>query len=88
MTNEVKKVYGVQAKSRDALVTWSDGFSLGAMRNLSPPFLRIVLPCGNVREYLNREDVPKRSIPCRCGEIPEDHWFVLYENEGKEVSNV
>ena len=42
------------------------------------PFLRIVLPCGNVREYLTKEEVPLRSIRCNCGEIEEEHWFITY----------
>jgi hypothetical protein len=78
-----KRVYGVQAPNRTTLVTWADGFTMGAGRALSPPFLRVVLPCGNVREYLNREDVPKRSVHCRCGEIAGGHWFVFYEEEAQ-----
>lgn len=65
-----KVIVGWQAPNRGVLIT-QFGFASG-------PFLRIVLPCGNVREYLTKKDVPARSIQCNCGEIDPEHWFIRY----------
>ena len=64
-------VVGFQAPNRETL--------LKATLHFSGPFLRIVLPCGNIREYLTKEHVPARSIQCKCGEITPEHWFIRYE---------
>ncbi len=45
------------------------------------PFLRIVLPCGNVREWLAAKDIPAKSIQCHCPDLPhiKEHRFIKYE---------
>ncbi len=78
---KVEKVaVGWQATDRQSLLTYADGFMSG-LGHRDAPYLRIVLPCGNVREYSSREDVPVRSIQCGCGEVDYDHWFIRYEKE-------
>ncbi len=74
----IKVAIGWQAPDRATLIAGT--FSLQA------PFLRIVLPCGNVREYICQEDIPGRSIPCNCGEVDYDHWFIRYETEETDGS--
>ena len=66
---------GLQAANRDDILSIYDPMV---------PYLRIVLPCGNVREYLNKKDVPVRSIRCDCTEVDYEHWFIVYTEEGKE----
>ena len=80
-----KMSIGWQAIDRPALLIYADGFISG-IGNRTVPFLRIVLPCGNVREYISREDVPMRSIRCNCGEVDYEHWFILYDKEDEDGS--
>ncbi len=76
-----KVAIGWQSPDRQTLITFADGFVSGLGRQRDAPYLRIVLPCGNVREYIHREDVPVRSIQCGCGDLDYDHWFIRYDNE-------
>ncbi len=45
------------------------------------PYLRTVVPCGRVREWVRREFIPKASVECKCGELDYRHWFILYTDE-------
>jgi hypothetical protein len=81
-TMERKKVIiGWQAPDRKTL-------QVGTL-SIKRPFLRVVLPCGNLREYLTKEDIPERSLQCNCGEVDYEHWFIRYtekeENNGTET---
>ena len=75
---------GCQAPDRQTLLDYADGFISAGHHNA--PFLRIVLSCGNVREYHNRDDVPVRSIRCNCGEVDYEHWFIQYTKENENGS--
>ena len=67
---------GVRARNREDLYLWYSPYYTY--------FLRIVLPCGNVREWLNREDVPTSSLQCHCKEVDYEHWFIRYVGEDNE----
>lgn len=40
------------------------------------PFMTITMPCGNMIQYQNFEDIPDEDVPCSCGD--ENHWFVVH----------
>ena len=82
----VKIAVGWQCIDRETLITYCDGF-INGLGHQDAPYLRIVLPCGNVREYSSRTDIPVRSIQCGCGEVDYDHWFIRYEKEENDGSN-
>ncbi len=81
LTDKVAMIaVGWQSTDRETLLVYCDGF-INGIGHRDAPYLRIVLPCGNVREYSSRDDVPVRSIQCGCGEVDYDHWFIRYEKE-------
>lgn len=83
---------GLWAESRDVLLNAADNLvrvstntemvgriELGRepIGPTTAPYLRIVLVCGNVREWA-RENVPDRDIECHCGDLDYAHWFIKY----------
>ena len=67
---------GIRAVNREALIDFTRPYYGPA-----GSFLRIALPCGNVREYPREEDVPTESLQCNCGEVDYEHWFIRYVGE-------
>lgn len=80
-------IAGVQTPDRQTLITYIHDFvsALGC-ENSDAPRLRIVLPCGKIREYATQEEIPVRSTQCNCGEVDYEHWFVRYEKEAENGS--
>ena len=67
---------GIRARSREDLLQYYT-----PLQSYRESFLRIVLPCGNVREWLNKENIPAESLQCTCGEVEYEHWFIVYTEE-------
>lgn len=74
----IEAIYGIAAPNREELMTYARAFIGGLRPTDNPPFLRIVLPCGNSREWLTESDVPARSIECRCRDLDYQHFFIKY----------
>lgn len=92
MTVEITCVVNVQAPSKEALLIAIDKMRLIARRehlddideimhqaDRYDNFLYIKGPCGEVRRYSTREDVPEESVECCCGKVPYQHFFIRYE---------
>lgn len=49
------------------------------------PFITIPMPCGEVVEYQNFEDIPFEDVPCPCGN--KNHIVVMYSTAMKINGN-
>lgn len=53
-----------------------------SLATVGKPWLRIVLDCGNVREYSTSAQCPPRSVQCPCSDFPwpghAEHYFIKY----------
>ena len=67
---------GIRARTREDILQYYT-----PLAHYDGPFLRIALPCGNIREYPREEDVPTQSLQCNCGEVDYEHWFIVYTGE-------
>lgn len=77
----INELIAIWANDRTALiqaVREIDGLRLSFPN--AGPFLRVVLPCGNVREWTEK-DVPAKSIQCHCEDLPHvrAHYFIKYK---------
>ena len=94
---QIHRAYGIQADSYELLMPFLHRLrdeALGMQIKMGevsggvmiktelPPFLKIALSCGCVREWEFPADVPDVTVPCSCGNLPYEHFFIKYTNEG------
>jgi hypothetical protein len=49
------------------------------LANRVPPFLTIVMPCGEEYVFQTADDLPAVDLPCRCGDAT--HWVIEYREQ-------
>lgn len=78
-TDKPTLLAAIRATNREVLLESIDGMiAQFGRRSDTYLLIRMEEPCGSMREYASRDDVPAETVPCDCGMAPE-HYFILYE---------
>jgi len=87
-SRENEQYAGVMADNRDTLVaavertaaaiTVREGSWPLSSTGEKEPILKVMLPCGNVRQWAIKDWIPYDSVECYCGSAGGRHFFVLY----------
>lgn len=79
---EIRSYAAFTAPNRAELLSamaWPPAYDDGGADQQLPPFIRVVLPCGSIREWWRPEQVPDFSVECHCGNLPYEHFFIKYD---------
>lgn len=79
--NTVEKLIAISATDRETLIAEIKKLNVSWWKE--PVFLKINMPCGNIREWLTEDAVPDVSIKCPCNDLPniKEHWFIRYSKD-------